>query len=145
MVFTIGGTSGAIDYSGNFAVASPITLPSSGTVTSIGINFYVGSGNVRVALYSVGTGKPGNLLTQSASTALSGSAGWRDIAVTPCYVTAGSYWVVFNFDKTIYVYYSPGSRCYYGKPFGAFDATWSASSGQDSYYQVNVRVTYTTG
>jgi preprotein translocase subunit SecG len=134
-----GGTS-PLEYSGNYAIASPITLPS-GTVTSIGINLYEAqSGYVRVALYSAGSGKPASLLTQSASTAL-GKAGWLDIAVTPQSVTAGSYWVAFTFDRAIYVYYTPGPRSYYYKAFSAFDATWSASSGQDSYYEVNMRVT----
>jgi preprotein translocase subunit SecG len=134
------GATTPLEYSGNYAIASPITLPS-GTVTSIGINLYgTQSGNVRVALYSAGSSNPASLLTQSASTAIS-TGGWLDIAVTPCSVSAGSYWVAFTFDRNIWVYYAPGSRSYYYKPFGAFDATWSASSGQDSYYLVNMRVT----
>jgi preprotein translocase subunit SecG len=140
VVVTVGGTSGPVGYPGSYAAAFPITLPS-GTVTSIGINFYSSqSGNVRVALYSAGSGKPGSLLTQSVSTSLSG-AGWHDVAVAPYSVTAGSYWVALIFDRNIWVYYSAASRSYYSKPFGAFDATWSATSTQDSYYQVNTRVT----
>jgi hypothetical protein len=140
-VVTIGGTSSVVYWPPNYAVAFPITLPSA-TVTSIGIDFYGGqSGDVRVALYSAGSGMPGGLLTQSASTAVTGASGWLDVAVTPYSVTAGTYWVAFTLDRNIYVYYSGGSRSYYYKPFGAFDATWSASSYQDSYYIVNMRVT----
>lgn len=145
VVVTIGYAGYSVGYASGYAVASPVTLSSSGTVTSIGMNFYgAQSGNVRVALYSAGSGRPASLLTQSASFAVSGSTGWRDIAVTPYSASAGSYWVAFQLDRVLKVYYGPGSRSYYSKPFGAFDATWSATSGQDSYYVVNMRVTYTT-
>jgi preprotein translocase subunit SecG len=140
-VITVGGSSSYVRYSANYAVAFPITLPS-GTVTSIGINFYGGQlGNVRVALYSAGSGTPASLLTQSASTAVSGVSGWQDIAVAPCSVTAGSYWVAFNISSVLPLYYSSGTTCSYYKLFGAFDASWSASSGLGSSYQVNMRVT----
>ena len=139
VVVAIGGTSRVVGYPGSYAVAFPITLPS-GTIASIGINFYAGQSGVRVALYSAGSGKPSGLLTQSASASLNG-AGWHDVAVTPYSVTAGSYWVAIIFDRNTSVYCSMGSRTYYSKAFGAFDATWSASSVQDSNYQVNIRVT----
>jgi hypothetical protein len=72
---------------------------------------------------------------------MSGSAGWQDVAVTPYVVSAGRYWVAFLVDSTRYIYFGSGARSYYAKKYGSMDATWSASSTQDSYYVANMRVT----
>jgi hypothetical protein len=128
-----------------YAYGYPISISGSGTVQSIGMNWAgAQSGNVRVALYSAGSGKPASLLAESASTAMTTAAGWQDISVTYS-VTAGSYWVALQLSGTKGVYYKSGSRSYYTKSFGAFDSTWSGSSSQDSLGQCNMRVTYTTG
>jgi hypothetical protein len=58
---------------------------------------------------------------------------------------AGNYWVAIQIESSRSVYYTPGSRSSYTKTYAAFDATWSASSGQDSAAQWNMRVTYGTG
>jgi hypothetical protein len=146
VVVTIGGTSVATDFA-NAVAASPITLPT-GTVQTIGINWAnTQPGNVRVALYSDAGNKPGSLLTESASTGMSGSAGWQDITVTPYTVSAGKYWVAFLVNSPRYIYFASfaGVRSYYRKTFGPMDATWSPSSTQDSYYMANMRVTCSTG
>jgi preprotein translocase subunit SecG len=139
-IVTIGGTSVATDFAKAVA-ASPITL-SAGTVQTIGINWAnTQPGDVIVALYSDAGTKPGSLLTQSASTPMSGSAGWQDITVTPYTVSAGRYWVAFSVDSARYIYFGSGARSYYAKSFGPMDATWRASSSQDNIYMANLRVT----
>ena len=98
--------------------------------------------NVRVALYSAGSGKPGSLLAESASTAMTTAAGWQDIPVTSYSATAGTYWIAIQLSSTKSVYYQSGSRSWYTRSFGAFDSSWSGSSRQDSAAQWNMRVTY---
>ena len=137
-----GGTSSTGTASGGYAYAFPITISGSGTVSSIGVNWAgTQSGNVRVALYSAGSGKPGSLLAESASIAMTTAAGWQDISVTYS-TTAGSYWVAVQISGSKTVYYKSGSRSYYSRSFGAFDSSWSGSSRQDSAAQWNMRVTY---
>jgi hypothetical protein len=139
-----GGSGNSGEPSAAYVYAFPITLPAGGTVQSIGVNWAGGqSGNVRVALYSAGSGKPANLLTQSASIAMTEAAGWQDIPVTAYTVTvAGTYWVAVQLSSSKGVYYQPGSRSFYTRTYGAFDSGWSPSSGQDSAAQWNMRVTY---
>jgi len=143
---TTGGTVGAITHGPQFVYAFLITITASGTVQSIGVNWAdVQAGNVAVALYSAGSGKPANLLTQSSSTAMSTTTGWQDVPVSSSYsVTPGSYWVALALSAGRSVFFSGGSRAYYVKSFGAFDSTW-AGTGADQLYQVNMRVTYQTG
>jgi len=142
---TTGGASSTGAPSGGYAYAFPITISGSGTVQSVGVNWAgTQSGYVRVALYSAGSGKPGSLLAESASTAMNTAAGWQDLTVTYP-ITAGSYWVAIQLSASKSVYYSSGSRSYYSKTYGAFDSSWSGSSGQDSAGQWNMRVTYATG
>ena len=141
---TGGATSSGTPGTG-YVFGFPITISGSGTVTSIGVNWAgTQSGYVRVALYSAGSGKPGSLLAESTSTAMTTAAGWQDISVSYS-ITAGSYWVAIQISASKTVYYKSGSRSYYTKSFGAFDSSWSGSSGQDSAAQWNMRVTYTTG
>ena len=141
---TGGATSSGTPGSG-YITGFPITISGSGTVSSIGVNWAgTQSGNVRVALYSAGSGKPGSLLAESASTAMTTAAGWQDVSVTYS-ITAGSYWVAIQISAGKTVYYKSDSRSWYAKSYGAFDATWSGSSIQDSAAQWNMRVTYTTG
>ncbi len=141
-----GGTGASVNLDPNYVYAFPITLLASGPVTTIGVNWQgTQSGNVRVALYSAGSSKPASLLTQSAQVAMNTVAGWQDIAVTSYSATSGSYWVALAISTFKGVYYVNAARSYYAKSFGAFDSTWSASSTQGSQYQVNMRVTYTTG
>jgi hypothetical protein len=100
------------------------------------------SGNVRVALYSAGSGKPGSLLAESTSTAMNTAAGWQDVPVTSYSATAGTYWIAVQLGSAKSVYYQSGSRSWYVKSYGAFDSSWSGSSRQDSAAQWNMRVTY---
>jgi hypothetical protein len=138
------GGSGSSGQAGSgYVVAFPVTLPSSGAVSSIGVNWAgTQSGSVRVALYSAGSGKPGSLLAESASTAMTTAAGWQDVPVTSYSAAAGTYWIAIQLSSAKSVYYQSGSRSWYVKSFGAFDSSWSGSSRQDSAAQWNMRVTY---
>jgi len=140
---TTGGTTGTGLPAAGFAYAFPITVSGSGPLVSIGVNWAgTEAGNVRVALYSAGVSKPSTLLAESGSTAMSGTYGWQDIPVTGVSLSAGTYWVAVQISASRRVYYQPGSRSYYSKTYGAFDATWSGSSTQDSAAQWNMRVSY---
>lgn len=139
-----GGTTNHGNSGGGVVYGLPITITGNGTVTTIGVNYFgAGSGNVRVALYSAGVGKPANLLTESATVAMNAGAGWQDIPVTPYAIVAGSYWVAIQFGSARDTYYDSGSFSYYFKAYGAFDAVWSAGSTEDTGAQWNMRVTYT--
>jgi hypothetical protein len=137
-----GGTTSSGTPGSGYVFGFPISISGSGTVSSIGVNWAgTQSGNVRVALYSAGSGKPGSLLAESASTLMATAAGWQDIPVSYS-ITAGSYWVAIQISGGKTVYYLSGSRSWYVKSFGAFDSSWSGSSSQDSAAQWNMRVTY---
>jgi hypothetical protein len=139
-----GGTTSSGTPGSGYVFGFPMSISGSGIVQSVGVNWAgTQSGNVRVALYSAGSGKPGSLLAESASTAMTTAAGWQDISITYI-VTAGSYWVAIQISASKTVYYKSGSRSYYSKSYGALDSSWSGSSSQDSAAQWNMRVTYTT-
>ena len=143
---TIGGTGSSNATSPNYVVAFPITISQSGALQTLGIN-WVGtqSGNVRLALYTAGSGKPASLVAETASTAMSTGTGWQDITVSGS-VTSGSYWVAFLFSaEKKYYMNTGGSLSYYTKTYGTFDATWSGSSTQITTFTANMRVTYTAG
>ena len=143
---TTGGTSVSSIPSIGYVYAFPISVSGSGTVQSIGVNWAgTQTGNVIVALYSAGSSRPASLLTQSASTAMSLSAGWQDIPVTSYSVSATGYWLAIELSVGRTIYYAPGARAYYARAFGSFDSTWSSGSGGDAAAQWNMRITYTTG
>jgi hypothetical protein len=137
-----GGSGNSGEPDASYVYAFPITLSAGETVQSIGVN-WAGrqSGNVRVALYSAGPEKPANLLTESASTAVTQAAGWQDIPVAAYSGAAGTYWVAIQLSSSKSVYYQLGTRSYYMKGYGAFDSVWSSSSGRDTRAQWNMRVT----
>lgn len=146
---TSGSAASTVGNSAAYVYAVPVTVTVAGSVQSIGINWAgtPAGGNVEVALYSAGSGKPASLLTSSSSVTVATGAGWQDIPVAGYSVVAGSYWLAFaisqNENAGVF-YYSGGSRSYYVKSYGSFDATWSSSSGQDGY-NYNLRITYSTG
>lgn len=143
---TTGAGSSISGTDAGYVEAVPITISASGSVQTIGVNWAgTTAGSVRVALYSAGVNKPGSLLTQSADTAMTGSTGWQDISVTSYSVTAGSFWLAIQLTAPRQAYWASGTRSYYSKSYGAFDAAWSSSSASDSYFQWNMRITYSTG
>ena len=145
---TIGGTTLSSNGGPGYMVAAPVAVSAGGSVQSLGIDWAgTQGGSVTLGLYSNAGGKPGSLLTQTASTAMSTTTGWQDISVTSSYpVTVGTtYWIAFMFSSTKTYYYSTGSRSYYAKAYGAFDSAWSSSSTQDSAATANLRITYSSG
>lgn len=143
---TTGGTSTSGVASAGYVEAFPISISSSGSIQSIGVN-WAGTqiGNVRVALHSAGSSKPGTLLVESVSTAMATTARWQDVSVTGYSVTGGSYWVAIQISVNKGAFFNVASRSYYSLSFGPFDSTWSSSSSQDSAAQFNVRMAYSTG
>ncbi len=145
---TIGGTAFNGNGSPGYVVASPVTVSAGGSVQSLGIDWAgTQGGNVILGLYSTAGTKPGTILTQTPSTAMSTSVGWQDISVSSAYtVTTGTtYWIAFMFSSTKGYYYNSGSRSYYAKAYGTLDSTWSTSSTQDSVATANLRITYSSG
>ncbi len=128
----------------NHAFAFPITTTVSMTITKIGVNYNdTTASNIRVGLYTQSGAKPNTLLVESASTACSGSTGWQDVDLaTPYFAAAGTYWLSVATSAFRQMYWAAGSRSYYVKVFGAFDATWSAISLEDANYMYNMRITY---
>jgi len=142
---TIGGTSSTSHAGPGYVIASPITLPEC-NVQSIGVNWAAtGPCDIRVALYSAGTGKPASLKVESATTAATSSIGWQDITVTETPVSSGTYWIALQVSTMKQLYYASGSRSFYQKSYGSFDSSWTSSSYQDSVVQFNMRVTYSSG
>ena len=105
-----GGNSNHANAAAGYAYAFPITITGSGTVQTIGVNWYGSqSGQCRVALYSNQANKPKNLLTESAAVSMV-YPGWQDIPVPGCSVSPGSYWVAIQIQVTQGVYYIAATR-----------------------------------
>jgi hypothetical protein len=146
IVVTVGGTSSYSNFQGSVRAVA-ITLPAGASIVSIGINWAsTTAGNVELALYSNVGGKAGSLLTQTGSTAMSGSSGWQDIPVSSSYTTStsGTYWVAFQVSSGRYIYMNSGSNLYCAQSYGAFPNPWCSSPGTGAW-TLNMRVTYTTG
>jgi len=145
-VDAVGGTTSSGTFNTGIVYAFPIVASKSGTLDTIGVNFYASGGNARVAIYSNGAGKPASLLAESAAAAIT-AAGWKDFAIPGSVeIVAGTtYWLAIQFDANRTMYYIAASRSYYAKTYGAFDASWSASSTQDSTARFNMRMTVLTG
>jgi hypothetical protein len=129
--------------SASYVYAFPITISSSGTIESLGIEWAdTDAGNVRVAIYSAGVGKPGALLAESSSTAMVGSATWQDITLSYS-IASGSYWLAVAISASRDVHYRnvTPSRSYYLKSYGAFDSSWAAST-EDNVSMWHMRATY---
>ncbi len=95
---TFGTTSEAGTEAGGSAdvlVATKYTLTEDGTVSKISV-YSSASVNSRGGIYSDNAGVP-NALIVGNNTSVGGS-GWKDIALTPTFLTAGVYWIVANQD-----------------------------------------------
>jgi len=143
---TIGGTTATYDYFGA-QQAHSITASASGILTTLGMNIDSASGNIRLAIYSNGAGKPANLLGESSSTIA--TAGWNDLTIPGgvSIVASTTYWIAYQQDTgACKIYRQNGEtgipRRYYSHSYGAFDSTWQADDG-DTSNTLNMRMTYT--
>jgi hypothetical protein len=141
---TVGGSTSHGKPGTGYVQAFPVTASASGTLVTLGMNLFDGAGNIRLALYSDNGGtKPKTLLCETGSVAAIDA--WNDNAPStlPSIVLGTKYWISGQFDNAnLDLYYIAGSRSWYAKAYGAFDATWSATSTQDSNAQWNMRMTY---
>lgn len=88
-------------------IATKVTLPYSGTLTSLAAYIHAGNNQrFRLAIYSnTPAGEPGTLLVQTATGRASNPA-WHTLPVTPTALSAGTYWLALSLNH-------PSQRIYY--------------------------------
>ncbi len=125
--------------------AQPVTMPESGTITSVTMYHTGGSGNMILAVYD-GSSSPANRLATTASTPVSGTTGWQTINLTnPVTVAANStIWLAWVYEN------NPGIRYQSGTPGRAQStSTWSGGmptsfgSSSQANYVYSIYATYT--
>lgn len=137
------GNSGGTDSSGaaNILFADKYVFSTPGTVTKVGVYINSGAaGNIYIGLYSDSSG-PASLLTTSGSTAV--GAGWNDIAVTPYYIAAGTYWIGYVLSSASpHFLYGAGTNThgYRAYTFGALPDPWGTPTYQNLVF--TCRITY---
>lgn len=152
MLETIGSTQTSSALATGSAHACRILLVTTGIVTKIGINIQgTTAANCYLGLYSAGADKPASLLATTVSTGMAIVAGWQEITLsTAYYAAAGTYWIAIQVSASKSLYYQSSgfpftpTRSYYTKTYAAFDATWLATSTQDSIVWFNMRLTINT-
>jgi hypothetical protein len=144
---TTGGATNQNSGHVSYIKGCKVTASASGQIITLGFNKYgTISVNVRLALYShdAGNDKPGSLLGETASFAAA-AAGWYDQAPTslPNIVQGTIYWIAFQYSNGNAWMYSGtgGRRSQATYSFGAFPATWPASS-EYTVTIYNLRMTY---
>jgi uncharacterized repeat protein (TIGR02543 family) len=134
---TVGNTTifGSTSVSANRR-AMPFTMPEDGTISSVTMYHEAGSGSMILAVYD-GEGSPQNRLGVTASTAVSGSAGWQTINLTsPVFVPGGStVWLAWVYES------NPGIAYQTGSP-GRVDAGVGWSGGMPDPFGGGTQVDY---
>lgn len=108
--------------------AMPYTMPEDGTIKSISMYHQGGSGDMLLGVYD-GTGAPANLLSATASTAVSAATGWQTIPLTSdVTVAAGdTVWLAWVYESNPGINYESGT-------VGRYDAGVGWSAGMPAVY-----------
>ncbi|WP_167619075.1 T9SS type A sorting domain-containing protein [Maribellus sediminis] len=158
MPFTVGGTAfvrlsqkSSIDL-GNTTIYSssstatgrvsiPVTFTEDGKIGSVSIYHEGGTGNVLLGIYSDASGSPGSRLGVTASTAVSGTAGWQTVSLLDSVPVASgtTVWLAYIFEESVKIHYALGT------PGRAYSSdTWSSGMpldyGTSSKANVNISV-----
>lgn len=143
--FSTGATNAAWQTSA-FCYGSPITIPSAGTVTQMGVYTYDNGGGqtFKIALYD----SSGNLVGSSTGTGVGVTPAWANSGTVSLAVTAGTYYVmVSGSDNNIQWQYDGTADGYYGNTaFASFPAdpeTITQDTGSNDLF--GVRVDFTAG
>ena len=107
--------------------AMPIVVPQSGTVTHLSMRHVGGSGSMVLAIYEGAGSSPTNRIGTTATTAVSSSDGWQEIALeTPVTVSAGqNVFLAWVYENNPGIYYDEGQP-------GRVDADAAWSEGMPS-------------
>jgi fibro-slime domain-containing protein len=132
-------------------VATLVTLPEDGTVTSICAYLYRDSGGsaaFRYAIYENSGGEPGDLIVESSRSYQSSGWTWESVDIPDTPLAAGNYWlsVALEDDGDLRYRYDSNSGQMRRLDFEGVDGsapTWGASSGSWNSRKVSVYATYT--
>lgn len=133
----------------NYVYGSDVAIPSSGTVTQLGVKCVANSGSgvaLKLGLYTSG----GVLVAQStATTGASGSGlAWQNSGSISASVTAGTYYVLVSAatDQGNYGYDTSGNGSYATEAYSsAMAATETIAAGAETGALYGVRVDFTAG
>ncbi len=127
-------------------IATQVSLPEDGTITSI--SAYVGGANkiVRYAIYTDETGEPGTLLAESDNLVTPSGMSWFTIDVPATALTAGTYWLALSFEDNNHQYtYQTGGQTRYNNnraTTNGYTSSWGSSSATYSR-TISIYGTYT--
>jgi hypothetical protein len=109
--------------------ATKYTLSQAGTVTQVSI-YAVKGGNVKAAIYTDNSGRPGSLLAAVNAPTAVAALQWTAISIGPINLQAGTYWIAFNADVAWLRMYKAGGTnqvAYMPWPFSNdMPTTWSS-------------------
>ena len=80
-------------------IATLVTMPEDGTITSISAYVYRNSGesgDIRYAIYSDNGGEPDTLIVETGTAKQPSGWGWFTVSVPNTWLTAGSYWLALS-------------------------------------------------
>ena len=132
-------------------IATLVTLPEDGTLTSISAYVYRSSGEsgkIRYAIYSDNGGEPDALIVQTSLAYQPSGWGWFTVGVSNTALTAGSYWLAVSQkeDSDAYRYESGTGQTRRHSNDGQGDgyvSTWNSSVNSNTR-SVSMYATYTS-
>ncbi len=128
--------------------AVPVTVGSSGSISSISIYHEGGSGGLLLGVYSEDNGSPGSLLGVTSSTAIKATSGWQTVSLeSPVPVSSGeTVWLSWVFENNPGIRYTSGTSGRAESSEG-WDSGMPSSFGIAGYanYQYSIYCTYMSG
>ncbi len=114
---------------GNLLVAQQVTLAQAGTLQSLSFDVGIAAGQLILGVYSDNNGKPGTLLTQTAT--FTPVKGWNTKApsATPV-LQPGTYWLAYapsSNSLTFFKQNNTGNCSYFVRTFQAMPPSWPTS------------------
>jgi hypothetical protein len=140
----IGGTSGPMSPNNEWA-AGPYTAIENGTITSISVYAAsVGGGSTRFGVWKDdGTGNPGDLIAESASSTL--ASGWMTFSASGTIVSGQAYYIGHLSNNNIGGAYAAGSKeiVFKAKTFGALSNPFPGGTTTVGSRDYSMYFTYT--
>ena len=132
-------------------VATQVTLPEDGTVTSITAYVYCDSNDatdVRYAIYDDNGGEPGDLIVQTGQGDQAENWGWETLGIADTWLAAGDYWLAVSHDpQDQLIRYDVGStgkvRIHGDAGVDGFRPTWGPSVDSWDDRSVSIYASFT--
>jgi hypothetical protein len=138
-------------FAGGAMVATQITLPEDGTVTSLTAYVYCDSNDntdIRYAIYEDNGGEPGDLIVQTSQGDQTEDWGWTSLGIADTWLAAGDYWLAVSHDpqdQRVRFDDGTGGKTRRSTTAGVdgFASSWGSSSNSWNDRSVSIYLSYT--